>query len=120
MQHILPGEADSLPARWGWRWITSVRSSSSDSFGDNHRRVQGVGSHHCPDAWAFEDQADLVPTMTMARTCMGLFSLSMLCVILDSSICFVYFFFFFNFQNSQEVGSDMRPLCRSVLVLQLL
>lgn len=119
MQRILPGEADSLPARWGWRWITSVHSSSADSFGDNHRHAQGVGSHHCSDAWAFEDQADLVPTMTTARTCMGSFSLSMLCVILDSSICFIYFFFF-NFQNSQEVGSDMRSLCRSVLVLQLL
>lgn len=94
MQRILPGEADSLPTRWGWRWITSVHSSSADSFGDNHRHAQGVGSHHCSDAWAFEDQADLVPTMTMARTCMGSFSLSMLCVIALSN-----FFFFLTFRT---------------------
>lgn len=99
MQRILPGEADSRLARWDRRWVTSVHSSSSDSFGDNHRHVQEVGSHHCSDARAFEDQADLVPTVMIAGTCIGLFSLSILCVVLDSSICFICFFFFFSFRT---------------------
>lgn len=72
--------------------------SSSDSFGDNHRHVQEVGSHHCSDAWAFEDQADLVPTMMMARTCMGLFSLSILCR--SGQFYLLYLFFFFLSEQS--------------------